>query len=234
MHYLEQRNQEPTPESAGNIYSRNETFRKFTANLDLTVQWYNKVRDTVLEVEFPLIESQLADIDSQLQKAEKDLNWNSEGLWEYIEATRDMVRDLEKRVQKAKDNVEQIVKIMATWSKIPLFERKEGKSEPMLNLDDRPDRLKKRYADISTNGAKVHALLKVCFHLYYKLFKSKFLRSCYHVPHPWQVTAVISIQLIWQKTTWFEGEKRPLSAKALTEEKILTIYCHGCPYCYIT
>ena len=161
VHYLEQRGTETIPDSAGNIYSRNETFRTYVANLDLTVHWYNKIRETVLEVEFPLIEKQLEDIDAQLLKAEKDLNWNSEGLWEYIQETRDMVRDLEVRVQKTKDNVEELQNIMATWSKTPLFERKEGKSEPMLNLDDRPDRLKKRYNDINAKGETIHAKLKV-------------------------------------------------------------------------
>lgn len=69
------------------------------------------------------------------------------GVWEYIEQTRDKVHDLETRVQKAKDNVEDIQKIMTTWSKQPLFERKEEKNDTLLNLDDREDRLNKRYTD---------------------------------------------------------------------------------------
>ena len=77
--YLEISEQEEIPESAAVLYNKNETFRQFCANLDLTVLWYNKVRETVLEVEYPLIEGQLEQIDVQLQKAEKDLNWNSEG-----------------------------------------------------------------------------------------------------------------------------------------------------------
>lgn len=54
--------------------------------------------------------------------------------------------DLEQRVQKSKDNVDAIQKIMATWDKSPLFERKEHSSrqEAMLNLDDRVERTKKR------------------------------------------------------------------------------------------
>jgi hypothetical protein len=44
------------------------------------VQWYNRVRETVLEVEFPLIEGQLEEIDQQLKRAEKDLSWNSDGM----------------------------------------------------------------------------------------------------------------------------------------------------------
>lgn len=71
---------ESIPESATNIYSRNETFHKFLSNLDLIVAWYNKVRETLLDVEFPLVEGQLHEIDNQLQQAETNLNWNSEGL----------------------------------------------------------------------------------------------------------------------------------------------------------
>lgn len=73
---------ESIPESATGIYARNETFHKFLSNLDLTVAWYNKVRETLLDVEFPLVEGQLQEIDGQLQQAETTLNWNSEGLCE--------------------------------------------------------------------------------------------------------------------------------------------------------
>ena len=158
--YLEIRGQETIPDSAASIYAKNDTYRQFVANLDLTVQWYNKVRKNVLEVEYPLVEGQLQEIDVQLEQAEKQLNWNSEGVWEYIEKTREQVRDLEVRVQKAKNNVEEIQKVMLTWSKSPLFVRKEGKNESLLHLDDREDRLKKRYGEVESCGEKIHKLLK--------------------------------------------------------------------------
>ena len=41
--YLEIRANEEIPGSAADIYSKNDTFRQYVANLDLTVQWYNKV-----------------------------------------------------------------------------------------------------------------------------------------------------------------------------------------------
>lgn len=75
-----------------------------------------------------------------------------------------MVHDLEQRVQKAKDNVEAIAKLMQTWNKVPLFERKkEGKTDHMLNLDDRNERINKRYNEIKEVGTKIHALVKVRF-----------------------------------------------------------------------
>ena len=73
-----------------------------------------------------------------------------------------MVHHLEQNVQKAKDNVDTIRKLMQTWNKLPLFERKkEGKTDHMLSLDDRNDRINKRYNEIKEVGTKIHALLKV-------------------------------------------------------------------------
>lgn len=86
--YLEIRSEEEVPEAAKSIYSRYDTLWKFTTNLDLTVSLYNKVRTTVLEVEFPLIEGQIADIDSKLQQAETALNWNSDGMYSFNAFTR--------------------------------------------------------------------------------------------------------------------------------------------------
>ena len=77
--YLELRAIEKVPESAASMYSGNDKLRQFGQNLDLVVRWYNKVRNSVLEVEYPLIEGQLEEIDNQLLQAEKDLNWTSDG-----------------------------------------------------------------------------------------------------------------------------------------------------------
>ena len=45
------------------------------------------------------------------------------------------MRDLERRVRLAKANVESMCTLMAGWSKIPLYKRKEDKHEPLLNLE---------------------------------------------------------------------------------------------------
>ena len=46
-----------------------------------------------------------------------------------------MVHDLEKRVQAAKNNVESMGQLMTKWCEAPLYERKEGKKEGLLNLE---------------------------------------------------------------------------------------------------
>ena len=69
--------------------------------------------------------------------------------------------DLETRVQQAKNNVEEVQKLMSTWSKAPLFTRKEEKNDSLLNLTDREDRLNKRFNEIKGIGEQIHTLLNV-------------------------------------------------------------------------
>ncbi len=57
------------------------------------------------------------------------------GVWEYIEVTRDQVRDLDRRVRLAKGNVEAISDLMAQWGRHPLYQRKEEKKDCLLALE---------------------------------------------------------------------------------------------------
>ena len=178
------------PASAESVFERNETYRKYLQNLDVTVTLYNQVRETILDVEYPLIKQQLKDIDLEIEKAVKKLNWTSSGktmyiyvdqslhiqirsvqrctcttelvwrvmisslfsffsplsslsfspsstigVWEYIEATRDLVCDLERRVRLAKSNVDNMCTIMAGWCKTSLYKRKGDKKESLLHLE---------------------------------------------------------------------------------------------------
>uniref|UniRef100_A0A8C9SNB8 Dynein axonemal heavy chain 17 n=1 Tax=Scleropages formosus TaxID=113540 RepID=A0A8C9SNB8_SCLFO len=156
--YLQARQVEAIPDSVADIYAKKKVLQQYVANLELTANWYNKVMQTVLEVEFPLVQRQLQDIDACLKEAEISVNWKSEGIWDYIQKVRDMVRDLERCLQKVKDNVEVIQNIMKTWMS-PIFERKEGK-DTLINLDDRTERLEKRYSYIRDSGNRIHSLLK--------------------------------------------------------------------------
>lgn len=79
MKYLEARQTEVIPDVAADIYSNRELLWQYVANLELTAKWYNKIMGTVLEVELPLIQDQLRDIDAKLKEAEESLCWTSQG-----------------------------------------------------------------------------------------------------------------------------------------------------------
>ena len=159
VRYLKYMDEETIPDSAALLYERHDTLRLWVASLRQTVHWYNKIRKTVLDVEYPLIESQLVDIDLKLKEAETELNWSGDVL-EYINSIYKIVQDLEERVQKAKDNVTKINQIMDVWSQSAIFDRKTDSKEPgLINLGDRVERLKKRYALIEEGGNNIHALI---------------------------------------------------------------------------
>ncbi|XP_025715360.1 dynein axonemal heavy chain 17 isoform X2 [Callorhinus ursinus] len=157
--YLGFQQQKEIPSSAENLFSQHETFRKFVGNLELIVGWYNEIKTTVMEVESPLIKSELEDIDVKLLSAETMLFWNSEGVLEYIQEMREILQNLQNRIQKAKQNIDGISQAMKDWSANPMFERKDNKKEALLDLDGRVVNLNRRYTAVKEAGLKIQAMV---------------------------------------------------------------------------
>ncbi|NXB29063.1 DYH9 protein, partial [Eulacestoma nigropectus] len=147
------------PPEAAEIYSCKESFRQLVASLELMGNRYNKVLRTVLEVEYPLVQGQLRDIDLKLQEAEETLTWKTEGVWDHISGVMGDVRDLEQRVQRAKDNVEEIQSVVRSWGS-PVFERRDSKRESVLSLEECQERLERRYSLVRASGQRIHSLVK--------------------------------------------------------------------------
>uniref|UniRef100_A0A2I3TJ66 Dynein axonemal heavy chain 17 n=1 Tax=Pan troglodytes TaxID=9598 RepID=A0A2I3TJ66_PANTR len=157
--YLNFQQQKEIPDSAESLFSENETFRKFVGNLELIVGWYNEIKTTVKAVEFLLIKSELEAIDVKLLSAETTLFWNGEGVFQYIQEVREILHNLQNRMQKAKQNIAGISQAMKDWSANPLFERKDNKKEALLDLDGRIANLNKRYTAVRDAGVKIQAMV---------------------------------------------------------------------------
>jgi len=156
--YLEMtKNGTEIPESASSIFARNENFRQLIGNLDIAATEYNRVRQTVLPVEAPLIASEMSSIDATLERAISQLNWNSPDVAEYCLSTKNLVEDLSSRVQKAKANVEEILSILAKWYDAPLLVRdpKTG----LLNYDEKDKQMSAAFESIRAGGEKFQKLL---------------------------------------------------------------------------
>ncbi|BHF75205.1 Dynein heavy chain 9, axonemal [Sparganum proliferum] len=160
MKYLQFKDRSELPESACRLFSQKDILRNYVLNLDLLTQWYNYLHTKVSDQEADLISSEMKDIERKLMEAQSDLNWTNEDTWRYIESTRDVIKDLKARVVQGQENVEKISALMSTWNKIPLFERKEGKRETLLALDDREERASKRYSEINEAGERIIAILE--------------------------------------------------------------------------
>lgn len=67
------------PESALEMLERDEIYRKYIANLNTTINWYNRIRRTSRDVEYSLIQNELDEIDKLIQHGQSSLTWNSGG-----------------------------------------------------------------------------------------------------------------------------------------------------------
>ncbi|XP_063983406.1 dynein beta chain, ciliary [Diachasmimorpha longicaudata] len=158
--YLQQVAHADIPEIASEVSEQAEMFRKFRTLLGATVTAYNDIRRTSRQVEYNLIELEVARIDSLITRGEKELCWKSDGLPDYINELGGLVQGLWKRLKAIQANVEKIRGILEPWTKIPLIERKDRRKDALLSLDDRTENIAKRYADIQRAAEQIHGLLK--------------------------------------------------------------------------
>ncbi|KAI9536522.1 hypothetical protein NQZ68_032317 [Dissostichus eleginoides] len=155
------------PAAAMAVFEKRDMFTKYVSSLQLLVQWYNKLKQTVLEVELPLVRAELESIDVQLTRAESELTWKDPDCWSFISSTKDLAHNLVGRVSRAKENCEAIQSMMKGWSKQAMFCRKDNKKGSLIQLEDRGDRVNRKYSSMKKDGDSIHKLVqdnKVHFH----------------------------------------------------------------------
>ncbi|KAI3360460.1 hypothetical protein L3Q82_002355 [Scortum barcoo] len=165
--YIQTLSQIKIPAAAMNVFEKRFMFVKYVSSLQLLVQWYNKLKQTLLEVELPLIRAELESIDLHLTRAESDLTWQDPDCWTFISTTKDLVHYLVCRVSRAKENSEAIQSVMKGWSRQAMFCRKDNKKGSLIQLEDRADRVNKKYSSMKKDGDSIHKLVQenmVLFH----------------------------------------------------------------------
>ena len=59
---------------------------------------------------------------------------------------------------------------MQEWAKVPIFDRKQGQPGNVLDLENRKDKVAKKYAVITSDGEEIHKCIEVCEDLISYLF----------------------------------------------------------------
>lgn len=124
------------------------------------MQAYNKLKQTLLEVEYPLIEGELRAVDEQLQAAAASLTWQDD-CWGDIERVREATSELELRVERTQSNVRAIQHTMRAWAECTLLARREHRRETAFTLEDKGDLFAKKYRLIQEDGCRIHSLVEV-------------------------------------------------------------------------
>ncbi|XP_071071224.1 dynein axonemal heavy chain 11 [Dasypus novemcinctus] len=147
------------PDSALAIFKKRNTILKYIGNLELLVQEYNKLKQTVLEVEYPLVEDELKALDDQLKEAATSVTWQDD-CWEYIQRMKMATSELERRVQQTQCNIKAIQQMMRTWAECTLLPRRDHRKETCFTLEDKGDLFTKKYRLIQADGCKIHNLVE--------------------------------------------------------------------------
>ncbi|XP_044534788.1 dynein axonemal heavy chain 11 [Gracilinanus agilis] len=148
------------PDSALAIYGKRNIYLKYIGSLELLVQWYNKLKLSLLEVEQPLIEEELKAIDAQLREAEQSFTWQREDSWDSMEKVKADVFELQQRVEQTQENVKLIQQIMKTWTEHTLFSRRDHRREAFFSLEGKGDVFARKYRLIQEDGRRIHRLVE--------------------------------------------------------------------------
>ncbi|XP_075466168.1 dynein axonemal heavy chain 11-like [Ascaphus truei] len=157
--YLEIQKHSNIPEEAKELYVKRKTLHKHIGNLNLITQWFNRLQNTILQVERELIQDELKAIDEKLKPALTLLTWQTEDLEGYIQETRDLVYNVDSQVLKAKQNVEMMQSLMNRLSDNSFIVRKNGKSVSLLGLREK-ERTAKQYLIAKDIGKKIEELVQ--------------------------------------------------------------------------
>lgn len=70
-----------------------------------------------------------------------------------------LVGNLQQHLQKSQDNINEIKNILKPYARKPLFERKDGRRDTVLCVDERGERTVKRYAEMKNIAKQIASLL---------------------------------------------------------------------------
>lgn len=66
----------------------------------------------------------------------------------------------------AQSNVRSVIENIDVWANQLLFERKEGKKENLIQLEDHVDRVRKRYEQVQQSAQEIEQMLENNYRLY--------------------------------------------------------------------
>lgn len=69
-------------------------------------------------------------------------------LWNYIINLHSLVKNLQDNLTKCQENLNNIKAVLIPFARKPLFERKDGKKDPLC-IEDREERISKRHSEIN-------------------------------------------------------------------------------------
>ncbi|KAL1512674.1 hypothetical protein ABEB36_002231 [Hypothenemus hampei] len=163
--YLKSMEIEDLPATAEELFGKADELFEIIMKLNRIVEWYNYLKEKTTEVEFDLIEHEVESIDETLVQITDNFTWETHNP-QIINQIYNTVKELTDRVRKAQANVATLMANMNVWAQQLIFERKDGKKENLLYLDDRTDRLQKRQEQVTASSEELERVIKENYQLF--------------------------------------------------------------------
>ncbi|CAH1128373.1 unnamed protein product [Ceutorhynchus assimilis] len=166
MKYLKNMDIENLPPEANELFEKSEELFSSIMKLKRIVEWYNYLMQKTTPEEFNLIEPDLLGIDELLLQVTEQYTWDTNNI-DIIQEIFNSTKELTDRVKKAQANVKNLINGINAWGRQLLFERKDGKKENLLYLEDRSERLQKRQEQVFASSEELQRIVKENYELFF-------------------------------------------------------------------
>jgi dynein heavy chain len=148
------------PGSAEHLYVSDKMYRQWIGSLEIIAFRYNHMLHTMLEVEKPLLKSQMKAIDKALEKGLRAITWKSSGIEDFIAEAMTLVSEAFDTLASMKANMKACQKILEEVAASPLIQRKAGKTYSIdVFCKEHDQMLEGRYKRITEGGKEIHTLV---------------------------------------------------------------------------
>ncbi len=147
------------PQSAADIFAKDEMYRTQVVSLDMIVYKYNNIKTCLHPIEEPLVINSIKRMDKILRPGIEQLTWKGQNIDKFIAGAKEIVDTVDAVVQNMKGNLARIRQILQNFDK-PLLERK---NKPISVDDFKPyheANIQNKENTIKQEGQAINRLIK--------------------------------------------------------------------------
>ncbi|XP_058455827.1 dynein beta chain, ciliary-like isoform X2 [Malaya genurostris] len=157
------------PEKALNFSDLEEVLWQARMKLMRIVEWYNEIIESCVACERDLIHKEIIEIDKTIgQACSGRIDWNNFQV-AFIEGFYDNLKNLHDRVLKAHRNISRIQDSIRSWGQVPMYQRKNGDTKALLDIDDRPGKVQRRLEACRDTKKLIDEAMEQNFRYYFAL-----------------------------------------------------------------
>ncbi|CAG9859865.1 unnamed protein product [Phyllotreta striolata] len=168
VRYMKQIKITGIPEEALAIFDKIEIINDALFKFFRIIEWYNFLRTSTTPTELDLITKELVEVDLLLNFVINVNTWYTHDA-DLVNNIYEAIKSLIDRVKLAQENVKRLMSNVKEWSEFPLFERKDGKKEMLLSLDDLHERVNRRYNKIEASSRMLDEVIQENYILFFKI-----------------------------------------------------------------